>query len=156
MILSEFILVAAALGSGLMAGLFFVFSNTVMSALGRLEPRSGIAAMQSVNRVILNPLFLLTFIGTAGLAVAAGASALTSSGKSRSAVVLGGALLYVVGTFFVTALANVPMNKALENLDPESTESLRYWSLYRSRWTKWNHVRAAASLAASACFILGS
>ncbi len=40
---------AAAIGSGLMAGLFFVFSVTVMTALGKLPAPAGIAAMQSIN-----------------------------------------------------------------------------------------------------------
>jgi hypothetical protein len=43
------------LGSGLMAGLFFVFSVVIMSALGRIPAPSGIAAMQSINKVIINP-----------------------------------------------------------------------------------------------------
>ncbi|PTR10630.1 hypothetical protein C8R32_101160 [Nitrosospira sp. Nsp5] len=53
----------AVLGCGLMAGLFFVFSNSVMKVLARLHPESGIAAMQSINIVIINPLFLTVFLG---------------------------------------------------------------------------------------------
>jgi uncharacterized membrane protein len=56
---------AAALGTGLMAGLFFAFSVSVMGALARIQPSEGIAAMQSINRVILNPVFFLAFFGTA-------------------------------------------------------------------------------------------
>ena len=37
---------AAALGSGLMAGLFFIFSVCIMQALSRLPPEQGIAAMK--------------------------------------------------------------------------------------------------------------
>ena len=58
----------AALGSGLMAGLFFIFSVFIMAALGRLPPASGIAAMQSINVIILNGMFLSVFMGTALLA----------------------------------------------------------------------------------------
>jgi uncharacterized membrane protein len=39
----------AALGCGLMAGLFFAFSVSVMKALARLPSAEGIAAMQSIN-----------------------------------------------------------------------------------------------------------
>jgi uncharacterized membrane protein len=59
----------AALGSGLMAGLFFAFSTSVMSALGRISPPAGISAMQSVNVTILNPVFFTVFFGTALLSV---------------------------------------------------------------------------------------
>jgi uncharacterized membrane protein len=45
----------ATLGSALMAGLFFTFSNTAMTAFSKLPPPTGIAAMQSINVWILNP-----------------------------------------------------------------------------------------------------
>ena len=54
-----------ALGCGLIAGLFFAFSVAVMQALARLPAAGGIAAMQSINSAILNPLFLSVFLGTA-------------------------------------------------------------------------------------------
>ena len=36
-----------------------------MQALARLPPAQGIAAMQSINVVVINPLFLTVFLGTA-------------------------------------------------------------------------------------------
>ena len=54
----------------LMAGLFFIFSVCIMTALGRLAPASGIAAMQSINVIILNGIFLTVFMGTALLCLA--------------------------------------------------------------------------------------
>jgi len=51
----------SALGAGLVAGIFFAFSAFIMSALGRLSPAGGISAMQSINVVVLNPLFFAVF-----------------------------------------------------------------------------------------------
>lgn len=45
----SFVTLTAALGCGLMAGLFFAISVCVMWALGRLRPAEDIAAMQSIN-----------------------------------------------------------------------------------------------------------
>jgi uncharacterized membrane protein len=45
----------STLGCGLMAGFFFAFSACVMKALARLAPSAGIAAMQSINVVVINP-----------------------------------------------------------------------------------------------------
>ena len=56
---------ATALGCGLMAGVFFAFSVAVMKALARLPAREGMAAMNSINVVVVNPLFLTVFPGTA-------------------------------------------------------------------------------------------
>jgi len=57
--------VIAVTGCGLMAGLFFVFSVSVMKALGQMRPHEGMKAMQLINRTILNSVFLATFFGTA-------------------------------------------------------------------------------------------
>ncbi len=54
----------ATVGSGLMAGLLFVFSNAIMRALTQLPPAAGLEAMQRINVAIVNPLFLTVFLGT--------------------------------------------------------------------------------------------
>ena len=54
----------SALGSALVAGIFFAFSTFVMKALGRLQPEQGIAAMQAINVTVLNPWFFTVFFGT--------------------------------------------------------------------------------------------
>ena len=51
----------SALGSALVAGIFFAFSTFVMKALGRLQPEQGIAAMQAINVTVLNPWFFTVF-----------------------------------------------------------------------------------------------
>ena len=47
----------SALGCGLMAGVFFAFSACAMNALARLSPAQGIAAKQSINIAVINPVF---------------------------------------------------------------------------------------------------
>ena len=142
-----------ALGSGLIAGAFFAFSSFVMGALGRLPAAQGIAAMQSINVVVINPVFLGVFMGTALLALlAAGYAFFHLSTPGMGYVALGG-LLYVIGCFAVTAFGNVPLNDALVPLDPGSTEAAEFWTRYLKEWVMWNHVRTVASLAASGAFI---
>ena len=60
----------AALGCGLIAGVFFAFSSFVMKALSLLPPHEGLVAMQAINVAVLNPWFLGTFIGTALVSLA--------------------------------------------------------------------------------------
>lgn len=141
----------AALGSGLMAGTFFAFSTFVMGALGRLKPSSGIAAMQSINIVVINPLFLGVFLGTGAISVVLMTIAMMQ--QAMPWLVAGGAL-YVVGTVGVTMGFNVPLNNRLAALDPEGAAGAELWTHYQVRWTAWNHVRTAAPLAAMLCFIL--
>ncbi|MBL8687885.1 MAG: DUF1772 domain-containing protein [Rhodospirillaceae bacterium] len=144
----------AALGSGLMAGVFFAFSSFVVRALGRLRPPAGIAAMQSINIVVINPLFLGVFLGTGAVCIALLVVALMRWGDPAAIWLVAGSVLYVAGTIVVTMSFNVPLNEKLATLDPEGAAGAELWTHYRSRWTAWNHVRTVAPLAALACFVL--
>lgn len=148
------LVLAAALGSGLVAGVFYAFSTFVMRALARLAPAQGIAAMQSINVAVINPWFLGVFLGTAALSVAAMTSAVFRWGSIGAAWLLAGGILYFAGSFVVTIRGNVPMNEALARVDPQEAAGAEYWQRYLAGWTRWNHVRAAASLAASLSFML--
>jgi uncharacterized membrane protein len=142
------------LGCGLMAGFFFAFSVVVMRSLGKLPPAQGIAAMQSINVVVINPGFLSVFLGTMGLSVfMIGASFLRWS-DPRAVYWLAGAMLYIGGTFLVTMLFNVPRNNALAAVTPQNPEAAKLWAAYLSEWTLWNHVRTIAALAAALAFTL--
>jgi len=145
---------ASALGSGLIAGLFFAFSTSVMTALARLPAEQGIAAMQSINITVLNPLFSLVFMGTAFASVILGVTSFTKLGTVSSAYLLAGSVLYFVGSFLVTIIFNVPLNESLATVTPGSPEGAQLWTHYLSSWVAWNHVRTIASLAALALFIL--
>ncbi len=143
----------SALGCGLIAGAFFTFSAFVMKALARLPPAQGIAAMQSINVVVINPLFMVALFGTALACVALAVSSLFRWAEPSAVFLLIGSLLYLVGTILVTIVFNVPRNDALAAADPESADGARLWAGYVTSWTAWNHVRTAAALAAAALLI---
>lgn len=145
---------STALGCGLMSGLFFVFSNFAMRAFGSLPPAKGIAAMQAINVLILNPLFLLLFMGTALTSAACAIAGMVHWGYPGMRAMLIGGVLYVVGCFVVTMAFNVPRNNALAALDPEKPESVSTWKDYLSTWTAWNHVRTLSTLAAAAALTI--
>jgi uncharacterized membrane protein len=144
----------AALGCGLMAGLFFAFSVSVMRALARLTPAQGIAAMQAINIVILNPIFLGVFLGTAVTSVLAIIVSLLRWNAPGAFYLFAGGALYLIGNILVTAVFNVPKNNALDAVAPADPGSASLWADYLSSWTAWNHVRTVTALAATAAFIL--
>ena len=139
---------AGAVGCGLMAGLFFAFSVAVMPGLRRLPPADGMAAMQAINRAILNPVFLVVFVGTALAAAAIAISTMWTWDDGGAALRLSGGLIYLVGAFALTAAYHVPRNDALERLDADAPTSAAKWATYLGEWVPWNHVRAVASCAA--------
>ena len=142
----------AAIGSGLIAGVFFAFSTFIMSALSRLQPAQGIAAMQSIDITVINPWFMTTFLGTAAACLFLAVTALLKWHQPHALYLLIGSLLYLVGTFGVTMVCNVPLNEALAKVDPNSAEGAKFWASYLTDWTNWNHVRTVAGLAATGVF----
>jgi uncharacterized membrane protein len=148
------LIVLCAVGSGLIAGVFYAFSTFVMRALARLPARDGIAAMQSINIVVINPMFLGVFMGTALICVATFVLALIRWDVLRSLLEIGGAVSYIVGTFGVTMFGNVPLNNRLMRVKQDDADASEVWSHYLRRWTMWNHVRTIAALIAMVLFIL--
>lgn len=152
--LFPWLIFSAVLGVGLNAGLFFIFSVCIMGALARLPAEQGIAAMQAINVVILNPWFLLVFMGTAVLALVLAAGGFVYGGPARF-YLIAGALLFLGGTILVTMTFNVPMNDALDALQPGSEDAARLWSsTYLVDWVRWNHVRTLSSIGALGCFVM--
>jgi len=148
----DLVTLAAALGSGLAAGFFFAFSICVMQALGKIPAPQGIAAMQSINVVVINPWFMTIFFGTAVLCLATIVAAFTRWHDPRAVYWLLGGGVYLIGTIVVTMIFNVPRNNALAALSPTSAEAGAYWRNYLSTWTAWNHVRTIAPLLAAVLF----
>lgn len=139
----------SALGCGLVAGVFFAFSSFVMNALARLPAAQGIAAMQSINVVVINPLFMTAFLGTAVACVLLAVSSVLRRREPGAACLLAGSLFYLVGVILVTMAFNAPRNDALAAVAPAGVEGASLWTSYLGSWTAWNHVRTAASLAAA-------
>jgi uncharacterized membrane protein len=145
----DILTLAAALGCGLNAGVFFAFSAFVMDGLARASAPEGIAAMQWINRRAPTPAFLLAWLGTGVLCLALAIWTAASGGDRRAVLAIAAAVLYLAGSIGVTFARNVPMNDRLDATDARDPASAGFWRAYVSRWTAWNHVRAIASLVAA-------
>ena len=144
--------ILALLGAALVGGVFFAFSSFVMKALGRLPSSQGIAAMQSINVVVINRSFLGVFMGTMILSLMAAGLAVMDWGSAAAPWFLAGALSYLFGTFLVTAVGNVPLNDRLAALEAGSCEAVAVWRRYLARWTGLNTLRTVSAAFASLAF----
>ena len=145
----------ALLGSALIGGVFFTFSSFVMKALARVPSAEGIAVMQSINVVVINPSFMGAFMGTAVLSLGIIGLVLTRGSDPALLLFLGGAVSYFVGTFLVTMFCNVPLNNQLAAVSATDPAASDVWNHYLARWTMWNTVRTVAAMLAALLFCLG-
>ena len=144
--------IIAALGTGLVAGIFFAFSTFIMRSLDRISPREGIAAMQSINVAVINPWFMIAFFGTAVVCILLAIISLLDWDRPGNGYLLLGSALYFFGTILVTIIFNVPRNNELATVEPAGSESSRLWAGYVRSWTAWNHVRTVAAFSAAILF----
>ena len=145
---------AVVLGSGIVAGIFYAFSSFIMGALGRLPPHEGIAAMQSINIVVINPVFFLAFFGTALLSLILGGYAVMNWGAAGAGLLFFGALFYLAGCILVTVIFNVPLNNRLAKVESASPQGAEVWQHYLVAWTRWNTVRTVAPSISLVLFVL--
>ena len=146
----DVIALIAAIGCGLVAGTFFIFSVTIMRAFDQRPAPETVAAMQAINRIILRSAFIPVFIGTAVLALASGLSGLATWESDAGKVRAASAALYLLFSLWTTRQYNVPLNIGLDRADPGRLDEA--WRFYSGKWTLWNHVRTLASTVAMAGF----
>jgi uncharacterized membrane protein len=155
--MDEFIFVItflAALGTALLAGNFFAFSAFLMRALGGLSAERGIVAMQAITVAIKWPVFLILFFGTAALCAVLAGSAMLHWSAPGSCYLLVGTLLFLLGTFAVTMMRNVPFNRELIAVAPDTKDARDLWKRFQASWSMWNHVRTISAFLACAALIL--
>ncbi|WP_073080612.1 anthrone oxygenase family protein [Chitinophaga jiangningensis] len=140
---------------GLMAGLFYSWSVSVMPGITKLNDIQFLSAMQAMNRAILNPLFLIPFIGTVFLLPFA-----TWQQASQPAFyyLLAASVLYIAGVFGVTITGNVPLNDSLDkfNLVNATAEALAAQRrLFETPWVNLHTIRTICGILAFACGLIG-
>lgn len=142
------ILLLAAISNALMAGVFYSYSCSVVLGLGRLSDTEYIAAMQSINGAIQNPLFFITFFGTLILLPFSTYLNYLHPIPLRFWLLLTATIVYFSGAFGVTVFGNIPLNNALEKfnyLDSSKEAISLQRTMFEVRWNNLNIVRAIAS-----------
>lgn len=140
--------------SGLMAGLYFAFSVVIMKSLAELPALDGAKAMNKINDVILNTVFMPLFFGStlwfAGLIV----WSFADWQEGRSMIEVSAAVIYIIGMFLVTAFGNVPLNNKLQQSEENEQILILAWEEYLHKWTRLNHLRTLSCIASCAVLIL--
>jgi uncharacterized membrane protein len=147
-------LIAATIAMGLMAGVFALYSNTIMPGLGRAGDRTFVGGFQALDKAIENPLFLIVgFLGALVLTGLAGLLHLSGDWRSVLPWLIAAFVLYLVA-FVTTIGVHLPLNDIIKAAgDPDRITDLAAVRerFNEARWVAWNLVRVVASLAAFGC-----
>ncbi len=144
------ILLVSALACGLQAGTYYTWASGVMPGLARVDDRTFVHAMQQMNIAIVNPVFMLTFLGAPALALVAVAS---TDGPARKWVIAGAAL--AVATVVITGAGNIPLNNTLDAAGPidKIADLGAVRDAFESSWVRLNIARAVTSTGSLGCLV---
>jgi uncharacterized membrane protein len=144
-------LVAATMTMGLMAGVFGLYAHAIMPGLRKTGDRTFVAAFQSIDRAIINPLFMLWFLGAL---LFAGAAAVVHLSEGSVLPWIAAAAVLYLAVVIITFAVHVPLNDAIKAAgDPDRIADLASVrdDFNTARWVAWNIVRAILSTAALGC-----
>jgi len=143
------ILLITTILTALITGLFYGYSCSVNLGLGRLPDGEYLAAMQSINKEILNPLFFASFLGTLVLLPLTTYLHRGQPVSSQFTLLLIATLIYAIGVIGITFFGNVPLNDTLAkvNLHSASIEEIASQRVkFEMPWNKLHTIRTIASL----------
>jgi uncharacterized membrane protein len=144
------VLIAATATMGVMAGVFQLYSYTIMPGLARTDDRTFVGAFQAMDRAIINPLFMANFLGALLLTALSAVLHATEDERPVLPWIAAAFVAYLV-VFFVTIGKNVPYNNALKAAgDPDRIDDLAEVRrrFDEQRWVRWNHLRAVLTTGA--------
>mmetsp|Transcript_16794 Transcript_16794/g.27928 ORF Transcript_16794/g.27928 Transcript_16794/m.27928 type:complete len:238 (-) Transcript_16794:254-967(-) len=153
---AETVMLISVILNAMAAGIIFIFSNTIMPTLATCDPEVGIFVMNTINTIIVNPLFAFIFFGGLISAYPTGVMWKRSDEFSAPAryYALASTLIYFFGQFLVTLTQNVPRNDSLQAVDVQAEDGINYWTEeYLKSWVAWNTARGIFALVSS---ILGA
>ena len=137
--MNKIIMLTSVILNSMTAGIIIIFSNTIMPALSKQDMSTGIEVMNTINVIIVNPLFVIIFFGGL-ISVSPTISLLQKKDNSNPVAgyyALASTLIYFFGQFLVTVTQNVPRNNQLAEYSDET-----YWrDDYLVSWVNWNTFR---------------
>lgn len=157
MTISSIFLLAATICLGLMAGLFYAYSCSVMPGLSRLQDQQYISAMQSINRAIQNPVFFMSFFGVLILLPITTYLKYSQPISTVFWYILAATIIYLAGAFLVTIFGNIPLNNTLDRFDlmKASEESIKAQrEIFETKWNTLNNIRTLASFLSFICALV--
>lgn len=148
------LLITTTLVTGLSAGLFYAWAVSVIPGTKRVTDLAYIEVMQSINRAILNPWFLVIFIGPLLLIGLSAYSQFKAGNIDVFALLLAAGLTYLIGTFGVTAFGNVPLNDALDKVQWQDFDAQSLFNIRNNYELKWNRLHTVRTLFSILSFLL--
>lgn len=137
-------LAVTALLTALLAGAYYAFATGVMTGLHHVDDHVFVAAFNSMNKHIQNPVFMLTFLGAPLLSLWLAWQARGEENVALKRWLLAGVALNVL-SLLISFAFNIPLNDKLEKHHIRSD--------FEDQWIAWNAIRTVVTTASAGCLL---
>ena len=140
------LLFLSVLLSALIMGLLYGYVCSVNPGLHKLGNAEYLAAMQSINKEIQNPVFFISFMGTMLILPVATGYSRSHASPACFYLLLAATLVYFAGVLGTTALGNIPLNNALDRFDITGASTAGLLQQRKAFETPWNTLHLVRTL----------
>ena len=127
--------------SALVTGFILTYAIVIMPGLSNLDDKEFIKAFQVTDGIIQNdqPIFILIWIGSIVSVLSTIITSILSLGILDAWLIIFVSVVYLLLVQGITILIHLPLNKSIQNIDINSSNSETLSKMHKSFETKWNY-----------------
>ena len=125
----------------LAAGFILTYAIIVMPGLSKLDDKEFIKAFQVTDGIIQNnqPIFILIWVGSIISVSGTIITSILSLGIVEAWLIIFAGVIYLLGVQGITISIHLPLNRRIQNIDINSTNSQTLSDERKNFETKWNY-----------------
>ena len=127
--------------SALVTGFILTYAIVIMPGLSNLDDKEFIKAFQVTDGIIQNnqPIFILIWIGSIVSVLSTIITSILSLGILDAWLIIFVSVVYLLLVQGITISIHLPLNKSIQNIDINSSNSETLSKMRKSFETKWNY-----------------
>ena len=143
----------------LATGFILTYAIIVMPGLSKLDDKEFIKAFQVTDGIIQNnqPIFILIWVGSIISVLGTIITSILSLGIVEAWLIIFAGVIYLLGVQGITISIHLPLNKHIQKIDINSTNSQTLSEVRKNFETKWNYfnnIRTSIALFVLLIFLL--
>ena len=125
----------------LAAGFILTYAIIIMPGLSKLDDKEFIKAFQVTDGIIQNnqPIFILIWVGSIISVLGTIIISILSLGIVEAWLIIFAGVIYLLGVQVITISIHLPLNKHIQKIDINSTNSQTLSEVRKNFETKWNY-----------------
>ena len=145
--------------SALVTGFILIYALVIMPGLSKLDDKEFIKAFQVTDGIIQNnqPIFILIWLGSIISVLGTIITSILSLGIVEAWLIIFAGVIYLLGVQVITISIHLPLNKHIQKIDINLTNSQTLSEVRKNFETKWNYfnnIRTGIALFVILIFLL--